>query len=71
MITYKRNYNKTKFMYFLIKKEKGFDKYNEICEKVSNIIKNECNVELVYYKNYLKAEKVQHKRRLLEYFVRK
>ena len=26
-------------MYFIIKEEKAFDKYNEIWEKVSNIIK--------------------------------
>ena len=27
-------------MYFMIKEEKGFDKYMKIFEKVSNIIKN-------------------------------
>ena len=58
-------------MYFLIKKGNFFDKYNEFCEKVSNIIKNEFNVEHVHYKNYLKTEKIQRKRRLLKYFVRK
>ena len=31
--------DKTKFMYFMIKEEKNFDKYMTICEKVCNIIK--------------------------------
>ena len=31
-------------------------KYNEIWEKVSNIIRKEVNSELVYNKKYLKAE---------------
>ena len=39
MSIYKRNFDKTKCMYILIKDEKLFDNYNEIWEKVSNIIK--------------------------------
>ena len=44
-------------MYFLIKAGTFFYEYNEICEKVSNIIKKEFNSKLVYNKKYLKAEK--------------
>ena len=34
-----RSFNKNNCTYFMIKKKKIFYKYNEICEKVSNIIK--------------------------------
>ena len=35
---YGRDFDKTKCVYFMIKDEKYFDKYNEILEKISNII---------------------------------
>ena len=35
-------------VFFLIKEEKGFIQYMEILEKVSNIIKNKFNSELIY-----------------------
>ena len=38
MIIYRRDFDKTKYMYFLIKDEKLFDKYIEIWENVSTII---------------------------------
>ena len=57
MSTYKRDIDKAKCMHYLIKDEKNFDKYNEICEKVSNIVKKKVNRELVHNKKYLKAEK--------------
>ena len=38
MSTY-RSFDKTEYMYFMIKEESVCDKYNEIREKVSNIIK--------------------------------
>ena len=39
MSAYRINFNKAKFMYFMIKEEKVFDKYMEIWEKLSNVIK--------------------------------
>ena len=52
-------------MYFLTKEERVFDKYDEIWEKVSNIIKKEFDSNFVYSKKYLKAEKKNiHKRKL-------
>ena len=42
-------------MYFLVKCEKCFDKFNELWEKVTNIIKQKFNRELIYNKIYLKA----------------
>ena len=41
---------------FYEKRIKVFDKYNEIWEKVSNIIKRKFNSELVYKKKYIKTE---------------
>ena len=46
-------------------KDKNFsDKYMKILKKVSNIMKKIINSELIYNKKYLKAEKIQHKRKL-------
>ena len=42
---------------FLMKEEKVFIKYMEILEKVSNIIKNKFDSELISSKKYIKAEK--------------
>ena len=56
-------------MYFLIKDEEFFDKFNDIREKISNIIKKKkINKELTYNKKFLKSEKEhEHKRRLSLY----
>ena len=48
MSIYKRYFDKTKCMYFMIKDEKNFDKYMTIWEKVSNIIIIKINNELIY-----------------------
>ena len=40
-----------------MKDENFLEKYNEIWEKISNIIKKEFNSEPVHNKQYLKAEK--------------
>ena len=42
-------------MSFLIKDDELLEKYNEIWEKVKNIIKNEFNSESVYNEKCLKA----------------
>ena len=39
MIIYRKDFDKSKCMYFWIKDENFFDKYIEICERVSHIIK--------------------------------
>ena len=56
MSMYKRYFDKTKCIYFVIKVEKMFNKYMKIWEKVSNITKNKFHSELVYNKKYLKAK---------------
>ena len=57
MSIYQRYFDKTKCMYFMIKDEKFFNKYMKVWEKVSNIIKDIFNSEIIYNKRYLKAEK--------------
>ena len=54
MSIYKRYFDKTKCMYFVIKVDNFFDKYMRNWEKVSNIIKK-INSELIYNQKYLKA----------------
>ena len=39
MSAYRRNFNKTKCISFLMKDEKLLEKYNEIWRKVSSIVK--------------------------------
>ena len=48
MSIYRRDFDKTKCMYFLINDENFFAKYNEIWEKVSNIIKKKKLIEDLY-----------------------
>ena len=66
MSIYKRYSNNIKFMYFMIKGKTFFDKYMTVWEKVSNIKKN--NSELIYNKNYLKAEKRVNTKESFQYF---
>ena len=56
MIAYRREFDKTKYNSFLINDNELLEKYNEICEKVKNIIKKEFDGEAVYNEKYLKAK---------------
>ena len=58
MIIHKRNFDRNKHIYFLIKEEKVFIEYTESLEKVSNIIKNKFNNQPTYINKYLKVETV-------------
>ena len=55
MSAYRKNFNETKYMSFSIKDDKLLEKYNEIWEKVKNIIRKEFDSEAVYNEKYLKA----------------
>ena len=57
MIIYKRYFDESRHNHFIIKKEKIFNKYMEILEKVRSIIKNEFNSKYMYSKKYLKVGK--------------
>ena len=56
MSTYRRDFDETKYMSFLIKDDELLEKYNEIWEKVKNNLKKEFDSEPVYNEKYLKAK---------------
>ena len=56
MCAYRKDFDETKYMSFLIKDDELLEKYNEIWEKVKNIIKKEFDSEPVYTEKYLKAK---------------
>ena len=47
MIIYQRNFDEDRRIYFLTKEKKVFIKYMEILEKVTNVIKNIFDSELI------------------------
>ena len=56
MSSYRRDFDKIKYMSFLIKVGELLEKYNEVWEKNRNNIKKEFDSELVYSEKYLKAK---------------
>ena len=56
MSAYRREFDETKYMSFLIKNDELSEKYNEIWEKVKNNIKKEFDSELVCNEKYPKAK---------------
>ena len=56
MCTYRRDFEETKYMSFLMKDDELLKKYNEIWEKVKNIIKKEFDIESIYNEKYLNAK---------------
>ena len=57
MSTYRRDFDKTKWLSFLIKDDKFLEKYNEIWgKKVSNIIKKEFDKKPVHNKKNWKTK---------------
>ena len=63
MVIYKINFDEDRcvffvfvFVFYFSKRKKNI-KYIEISEKVSNLLKNKFNSELICNKKYLKAEK--------------
>ena len=53
---YRRDFDETKYMSFLIKNGKLLETYNKICDKVSNAIKKGFDSELVYNEKYLRTK---------------
>ena len=53
---YRRDFDKTKYISFLIKDDKLLEKYNEIWEKVKNSLKKFFDSEPAYNERYLKAK---------------
>ena len=58
MSAYRRNFDETKYISFLIKDDELLEKHNEIWKKVKNSIRKEFDNELVYNEKYLKAKKI-------------
>ena len=56
MSAYKKDFDKTKCMSFLVKNKKLFGKYNEIWKKVSKTIKKEFDSKAVCNEKYLKTK---------------
>ena len=56
MSEYRRDFDKTKIISFLIKNEKLLEKYNKFCKNVSNIIKKEFDSKPIYNEKYLKVK---------------
>ena len=56
MTPYRRDFDETKYVSFLIKDNELLEKCNEIWGKVTNSIKKELNSESVYNKKYLKTK---------------
>ena len=64
MSAYRREFDETKYMSFLIKDEELFEKYNKTWEKVKNSLKKDFDSEPVYNKKYLKAKIKSYKGKL-------
>ena len=56
MCAYRRGFDETKYISFLIKDDELLEKENEIWEKVKNSIKKGFYIEPVYNEKYLKAK---------------
>ena len=56
MSAYRRDFDKTKYMSFLVKDEKLLEKYNEIWKNVSNIIPKIFDRNPVYNEKYIKTK---------------
>ena len=54
--TYRRDFDGTKYMSFLIKDDELLEKYNEIWTKIKNSIKKEFDSEPVHNEKYLTAK---------------
>ena len=56
MSAYRKDFDETKYMSSLIKDDELLEIYNEIWEKVKNIVKKEFDSQPVYNEKYLKAK---------------
>ena len=56
MRAYRKDFDETKYLSFLIKDNELLKKYSEICKKVKNILKKEFDREPVFHEKYLKAK---------------
>ena len=64
MSAYRKDFDETKYVSFLIKEEKLLEKYNEIWEKIKISIKKEFDSEPVYHEKYLKTKMKSYNRKI-------
>ena len=64
MTEYRKDFDETKYISFLIKDNDLLEKYDEIWKKVSNTIKRESDSYLVYIKKYLRIKIKSYKRKI-------
>ena len=64
MRAYRRDFDETKYISFLIKDDELLEKYNEIWEKVRNSIKKEFDSKPVYSEKYLKTKTKSSKEKI-------
>ena len=53
---YRKDFDESKYISFIIKNDELLEKYNKIWEKVRNILKKKFDSEPVYKTNYLKTK---------------
>ena len=56
MTEYRKVFDETKYIYFLIKDDELLEQYNEIWEKLKNSLKKELGSNPIYNEKYLKAK---------------
>ena len=56
MTEYRKDFDETKYIYFLIKDDELLEQYNEIWEKLKNRLKKELGSNPIYNEKYLKAK---------------
>ena len=61
---YRKDFDETKFMSFLIKDDELLEKYKEIWEKVKDSLKREFDIKPLYNKKYLRAKIKPYNRKI-------
>ena len=56
MTEYRKDFDETKYIYFLIKDDELLEQYNEIWEKLKNSLEKELGSNPIYNEKYLKAK---------------
>ena len=69
MTAYRGDYDKTKYMSFLIKNEELLEKHNKIWDKVSNSMKKGFDSKPVYSEKHIKTKTISNERKISINFI--
>ena len=69
MAAYRRDFDKIKYLSFLIKDNKLIEKYNEIQDKVSKFVEKIFDSEHIYNGKYLKTKIKSYERKINTIFI--